>query len=136
MKFRLTSAVLAPICIAIVTFATQLPEVAIAQQTAPDVTTRSSPREIALAKHLRKIGAKLYTAYWCPHCHRQKQRFGLEAVRRLEVIECDRGGVKPQPEMCRSKGIRFYPSWEINGKIYSGSQTLENLANFSQYRDR
>lgn len=109
---------------------------AIAQQAAPKVTTKSGVREIALAKHLRKIGAKLYTAYWCPYCHKQQQRFGVEAIRQIEVIECDPRGVRPQVQACRSKGIRYFPSWEINGKIYPGNHTLESLANFSQYRDR
>lgn len=120
--------------VSVLTLTTPLMGSAIAQQAAPEVTTKSGAREIALAKHLRKIGAKLYTAYWCPHCHRQKQRLGLEAIQQLEVIECDPRGVKPQTQTCRSKGIRYYPSWEINGKIYPGGQTLENLANFSQYR--
>jgi glutaredoxin len=98
------------------------------------VTTTSRVNEIALAKHLRKIGAKLYTAYWCPHCHSQKQRFGKEAVKHLEVIECDRRGVKPQTQLCRDKKIRAYPTWEINGKLYPGNHSLESIANFSQYR--
>jgi hypothetical protein len=109
-------------------------ETAIAQEAAPTVTTSSSANEIALAKHLRKIGAKLYTAYWCPHCHSQKQRFGKEAVKQLEVVECDRGGVNPQPQLCRDKRVRFYPTWEINGKLYPGNHSLESIANFSKYR--
>jgi protein-disulfide isomerase len=111
-----------------------LTEIAIAQDAAPDVTTTSGAHEIALAKHLRKIGAKLYTAYWCPHCHSQKQRFGKEAVKQLEVVECDRNGVNPQPQLCRDKKVRGYPTWEINGTLYPGDQSLESIANFSKFR--
>ncbi|OIP72918.1 MAG: hypothetical protein AUK48_10700 [Oscillatoriales cyanobacterium CG2_30_44_21] len=142
MKFDHPSTLLASLSLAIASFTsvsaltTQFTESAIAQQAAPAVTTKSGAREIALAKHLRKIGAKLYTAYWCPYCHKQQQRFGVEANRQLEVIECDARGVRPQVQACRSKGIRSYPSWEINGKIYPGNQPLENLARFSQFRDR
>jgi glutaredoxin len=100
------------------------------------VTTTSSANEIALAKHLRKIGAKLYTAYWCPHCHSQKQRFGKQAVETLVVIECDQRGITPQTQLCQDKRVRAYPTWEINGKMYAGSHSLETLAELSGYRGK
>ena len=142
MKFRRLSSTLASLGLAIaslaslsaLTFSPQLTETAIAQEAAPTVTTTSSANEIALAKHLRKIGAKLYTAYWCPHCHHQKQRFGKEAVKQLEVVECDQRGVDPQTQLCRDKKVRAYPTWEINGKLYPGNHSLESIANFSKYR--
>lgn len=144
MQFRQSSSTLASVMLTIasimgisaLTFASPITEIAIAQEAAPNVTTTSSPEAITLAKHLQKIGAKLYTAYWCPHCHNQKQRFGKEAVKHLEVIECDRGGVNPQTQLCRSKRVRAYPSWEINGKLYPGNQSLEDLATSSRYRGR
>ena len=43
------------------------------------ITTTSGESEIALARHLKEIGAKEYIAWWCPHCHEQKQLFGKEA---------------------------------------------------------
>jgi glutaredoxin len=122
--------------IAALTFAPQLTEIAIAQEAAPRVTSASSTGAIGLAKHLSKIGAKLYTVYWCPHCHTQKQRFGKEAVNQLEVIECDQRGVKPQTQLCQSKRVRSFPSWEINGKIHPGSRSLETLAELSEYRGK
>jgi glutaredoxin len=142
MKFHRTASTLASVGLAIaslaslsaLTFSPQLTETAIAQESAPTVTTTSSANEIALAKHLRKIGAKLYTAYWCPHCHHQKQRFGKEAVKHLEVVECDQRGVDPQTQLCRDKKVRAYPTWEINGKLYPGNHSLESIANFSKYR--
>jgi glutaredoxin len=142
MKFRQTASTLASVGLAIasitglsaVTLSPQLTETAIAQEAAPTVTTTSSANEIALAKHLRKIGAKLYTAYWCPHCHSQKQRFGKEAVKQLEVVECDQRGVNPQTQLCRAKRVRAFPTWEINGKLYPGDRSLESIANFSKYR--
>jgi protein-disulfide isomerase len=142
MKFHRTASTIASVGLAIagitgfsaVVFSAQLTETAIAQDAAPDVTTTSSANEIALAKHLRKIGAKLYTAYWCPHCHSHKQRFGKEAVKQLEVVECDQRGVNPQTQLCRDKKVRAFPTWEINGKLYPGDQSLESIANFSKYR--
>lgn len=38
-----------------------------------EITTKSSPLAIALAKHLQLIGAKMYGAFWCSHCLEQKQ---------------------------------------------------------------
>ncbi|WP_103667144.1 protein disulfide isomerase family protein [Pseudanabaena sp. BC1403] len=142
MKFRRLSSTLSSLGLAIaslaslsaLTFSPHMTETAIAQEAAPTVTTTSSANEIALAKHLRKIGAKLYTAYWCPHCHHQKQRFGKEAVKHLEVVECDQRGVDPQTQLCRDKKVRAYPTWEINGKLYPGNHSLESIANFSKYR--
>jgi len=118
------------------TFAPQMTEVAIAQEAAPTVTSASSTGAIGLAKHLRQTGAKIYTAYWCPYCHTQKQRFGKEAAKNLVVIECDQRGVNPQTQLCENKRIRSFPSWEINGRIYPGSRSLVNLAELSGYRGR
>ncbi|MDX2255083.1 MAG: hypothetical protein NW214_06170 [Pseudanabaenaceae cyanobacterium bins.39] len=109
-------------------------QMAIAQNAGPAVTTKSTPATIALANHLRKVDAKLYVAYWCPYCHRQKELFGVEAVKRLQIIECDPKGVNPKPQLCRDKRITAYPSWEINGKIYRGGQTLLRLANLSGFK--
>jgi len=122
------------ISLSAMTFAPQITTPAIAQEAGEPVTTRSGANEIALAKHLRKIGAKVYTAYWCPHCHDQKQSFGKQAVSQLEVIECDQRGVKPQRQLCTDKKIRAYPTWEIGGKFYEGDRTLDELANLSRYR--
>lgn len=38
-----------------------------------EITTKSSPLALALAKHLQLIGAKMYGAFWCSHCLEQKQ---------------------------------------------------------------
>lgn len=48
-------------------------------ESSPPITTSSGVAEIFLARHLAEIGAKKYGAYWCPHCHEQKEPFGLLA---------------------------------------------------------
>ncbi|TVQ43081.1 MAG: hypothetical protein EA365_13505 [Gloeocapsa sp. DLM2.Bin57] len=98
-----------------------------------EVTTTSGEAEIALAEHLTAIGAKFYGAFWCPHCHEQKQLFGAAALKKINYLECDPNGVNPQSQACVDAQIQSYPSWEINGEIYRGTQTLENLAQFSGY---
>jgi uncharacterized membrane protein len=99
----------------------------------PPVTTQSGAAEIALADHLSQIGAKMYGAFWCPHCHDQKQLFGQEAFSRINYIECDPRGQNPQPQMCSDAGVPGYPAWEINGQLVAGTHSLEQLADLSGY---
>jgi glutaredoxin len=70
----------------------------------------------------------MYSAYWCPHCHDQKQLFGKEAAARLTVIECAPDGRDSQTSLCESRKIQGYPTWEINGQLDSGVKTLQELA--------
>lgn len=97
------------------------------------ITTTSGESEIALARHLKQIGAKEYIAWWCPHCHSQKQLFGKQAYSYINHIECDPQGKDAQPDVCRAAKIQSFPTWEINGKQYSGVQSLKDLAQISGY---
>jgi uncharacterized membrane protein/glutaredoxin len=99
----------------------------------PPVTTLATPSTIALADHLTKIGAKMYGAYWCPHCHEQKELFGKEALNKIPYIECGDDGQNAKPDLCRAAGIKGFPTWEINGKQVSGVQKLDELAKLSGY---
>ena len=92
------------------------------------VTSPSTPATIALADKLTASGAKMYTAYWCPHCHEQKELFGKEATARLTIIECAPDGCHSQAALCATKKVDGYPSWEFNGKIESGVKPLAWLA--------
>jgi uncharacterized membrane protein len=98
------------------------------------ITTTSGESEIALARHLKQIGAKEYIAWWCPHCHEQKQLFGKEAYSEINHIECDPGGKNPRPDLCQAAKIQSFPSWEIKGQLYPGVQSLEELAQLSGYK--
>ncbi|MEB3173134.1 MAG: vitamin K epoxide reductase family protein [Cyanobacteriota bacterium] len=97
------------------------------------VTTISTPSTLALAERLTASGAVMYSAYWCPHCHEQKELFGKEAAARLKVIECAPDGQNSQAELCKTKAIQGYPSWEINGQLDSGVKPLQKLANLIGY---
>ncbi len=101
----------------------------------PLVTTPSSEAEIALAKHLTEVGAKMYGAYWCPHCHDQKQLFGKEAYKKMPYVECAEDGLNSQTAVCKSiPEIKGFPTWQVNGEFLSGTQTLETLALASDYK--
>ena len=100
----------------------------------PAVTTASTPQTIALAEHLTSTGAVMYTAYWCPHCHEQKELFGKEATAKLKVVECAPDGRNSQKALCDSKKIEGFPTWEINGKLDSGVKPLAKLAELSGFK--
>ena len=82
----------------------------------------------ALAIHLAKSGAKMYGAFWCPHCKQQKAYFGASAAR-LPYVECSPDGQgAPQSKECAAAGINSYPTWVINGKHIEEVMTLKQLA--------
>ena len=110
------------------------PVVDSAPGVAPPVRSESNAGQIALAEHLTASGAKIYTAYWCPHCHDQKELFGRQATEKLTVIECAPDGRNSQRELCEAKKIEGYPTWEINGQLDSGVKPLAKLAEASGYQ--
>jgi glutaredoxin len=76
----------------------------------------------------------MYSAWWCPHCHDQKELFGSEATAIMPNVECDPEGINPQTALCRSKSeVTGFPTWEINGEFYPGVQPLSRLAELSGY---
>jgi uncharacterized membrane protein len=111
--------------------------------TIPPIVNTSSKAEIELATHLKQVGAKMYGAYWCPHCHDQKELFGKEAAAIYPYIECAPDGVKSQTALCqeiapkieKQTGQSFgFPTWEVNGQFLTGTQSLTDLATKSNYQ--
>ncbi|AFZ60222.1 vitamin K epoxide reductase family protein [Anabaena cylindrica FACHB-243] len=101
------------------------------------ITTKSGESEIALAEHLVKIGAKEYSAYWCPHCHEQKLLFGQEAEKIIDdniKVECANDSPKAKLDLCQAAKIQSFPTWIINGKTYTGVQNLDELAKITDYK--
>jgi uncharacterized membrane protein/glutaredoxin len=88
----------------------------------------------ALALHLSQRGAKMYGAYWCPHCVEQKELFGASA-RRLPYVECSTGGPgSRQASACLAAGIRQYPTWIIGGQRFQEVLTLTRLAELTAFQ--
>jgi uncharacterized membrane protein/glutaredoxin len=107
----------------------------IAANAGEPVTTQSGEAEIALAKHLTEVDAKMYGAYWCPHCHDQKQLFGKEAVSQMPYVECAPDGFKSQTATCQAvPEVKGFPTWQVKGQFLSGTQSLEDLAKASGYQ--
>ena len=89
--------------------------------------------EASLAQHLAATGSAMYGAYWCPHCSDQKAMFG-DASDQVPYVECAADGENAQPDLCSEKGIQAYPTWDINGQLYPGVKSLEDLAQLSGYQ--
>ena len=98
------------------------------------VTSESTKESIALAKYLKNKGVIKYSAYWCPNCLDQSELFGKQAYKELNVVECARDGKNSQTQLCIDKKIQGFPSWEINGKIIIGVQTLKELSKMTGYK--
>lgn len=80
----------------------------------------------AIAECLASRGAKMYGAYWCPHCQNQKSAFG-EFFKYIPYVECDPKGENPDPGACKAAGIQGYPTWVIGGVQYPGEKSVEEL---------
>ena len=99
----------------------------------PVVQNISTKAKVDLANPLTSSGAAQYSAYWCPHCHDQKEMFGKEAASKLRIVECAADGKNNERSLCERKGIEGFPTWEINGKLYSGVRSLLELSDLSGY---
>jgi uncharacterized membrane protein/glutaredoxin len=109
-----------------------------AEGLAPAITTNSTAAEIGLAKHLKATGATMYGAWWCPHCHEQKQLFGKEASSEINYVECSTPGKKGErkvTQFCLQAGVKAFPQWEFNGKLVDARPiSLQELAKLSNYQ--
>ncbi len=80
-----------------------------------------------LAKCITENGAKMYGAYWCPHCKDQKTAFGV-SWKHINYIECSTNS-KGQTQECKDAKIEGYPTWEFaDGSRQSGNIPLNKLA--------
>ncbi len=98
------------------------------------VETVSGAAEIAFAEHLAAKNITFYGAYWCSHCQSQKSYFGAAAAAKLPYVECARDGVNSQRELCRTKDIKVFPTWVIDGKNVPGAKKLKELAAITGYK--
>ena len=77
------------------------------------------------AQCLSEKGIKMYGTDWCSHCQDQKLLFG-KSFSYINFINCD-----TFRNECSAAGVKVYPTWIIENKIYTGSQSLEYLSSLS-----
>lgn len=101
----------------------------------PSTVPVATNPKMALAMHLKQAGAKMYGTYWCSVCNWQREQFGEAAFSQITYVECDPKGANPQLHLCNQANISAYPTWEINGRLFSpGGYPLQELANLSGYQ--
>jgi hypothetical protein len=90
---------------------------------------RRNTRLDAFAKCTAERGAKMYGAFWCPHCQEQKELFG-SSFEFVNYIECGvKGDLHAQSAVCKSAGINHYPTWEFPDKTrIEGKESFESLS--------
>lgn len=93
----------------------------------PRVRSKSSARAVELAETLKSRNARLYGAFWCSHCADQKETLGAEAAAIMPYYECDAEGQNSKRDECQKVGVRGYPTWQLDGKLYSGERSLDDL---------
>jgi hypothetical protein len=89
---------------------------------------RRNSRLDAFAKCLTTKQAKMYGAYWCPHCEEQKEKFG-SSFQYAPYIECGIKGSKGIEAVCNEAGIKRFPTWIFaDGTRVEGEHELDFLS--------
>lgn len=87
-----------------------------------------SPND-AFAQCLTEKGVKMYGAWWCPHCAKQKALFG-SAFDYVDYVECSPNSANKSivAQECKDAGIEGYPTWTFpDGTELNGEQPLTSL---------
>jgi len=89
---------------------------------------KQSIRLNAFAQCLSAKGAKMYGAYWCPHCADQKEMFG-SSFQFAPYIECGVKGSHAPAQVCTDADVKHYPTWVFaDGSRVEGAHSLEFLS--------
>jgi len=92
------------------------------------VRHRQSNRLNAFAQCLTAKGAKMYGAYWCPHCETQKEMFGA-SFQYAPYVECGVKGSRTPAQVCTEANVKHYPTWVFaDGARVEGEHSLEFLS--------
>lgn len=82
----------------------------------------------SFAQCLNTKGAKMYGAWWCPHCADQKESFGY-AFQYVNYVECSLPNERKLNDTCKQAGIKNFPTWEFSDRSrVEGTQPLDTLA--------
>ena len=94
----------------------------------PITRAHSSRKALDLATQLQARGGKFYGAWWCSHCANQKETLGVEAMASVPYLECDAEGKNSRRSECTAAGVRGYPTWSLDGKLFPGEKDLDEIA--------
>jgi hypothetical protein len=89
---------------------------------------KQTSRLNAFAQCLSAKGAKMYGAYWCPHCADQKEMFG-SSFQYAPYIECGVKGSHAPAQLCAEANVKHYPTWVFaDGTRVEGAHSLDFLS--------
>lgn len=90
---------------------------------------KRNQRYDAFARCTAQRGARMYGAFWCPHCLEQKEAFG-SSFQYVNYIECGvKGDPKGQTQVCKDAVIKHYPTWVfLDESRVEGKQSFEFLS--------
>lgn len=90
---------------------------------------KRNSRYDAFAQCTKARGARMYGAYWCPHCAEQEDAFG-SAFQYVNYVECGvKGDVHAQSEACKLAEVKHYPTWEFADRSrFEGKQSFQFLS--------
>ena len=81
----------------------------------------------AFAQCLAAKPAKMYGAYWCPHCADQKEMFE-SSFQYVPYVECGLPGSRDEAPIFKDAGIKHFPTWQFaGGERLEGTQSLQFL---------
>jgi hypothetical protein len=103
--------------------------VALAQPLAGEVARMFEPYvdTTAFARALADAGVRMFGAWWCPHCHAQKEQFGAGASE-LPYVECANPD-RTQTQAAIDNNIAGYPTWIWgDGSRHLGALTLQQIS--------
>jgi len=89
---------------------------------------KQTSRLNVFAQCLTAKGAKMYGAYWCPHCQLQKEMFG-SSFQYAPYVECGVKGSRAPAQVCVDANVKHYPTWVFaDGARVEGEHELEFLS--------
>ena len=81
----------------------------------------------AFAQCLAAKQAKMYGAFWCPHCADQKELF-QSSFQYVPYVECGINGSRAENDTCLQAGVKRFPTWAFaDGERREGIQQLRAL---------
>jgi hypothetical protein len=94
---------------------------------------RSQHKYDGFAQCLKDRGAKMYGAWWCPHCQEQKEKFGETSFKLAPYVECGvPGDIRGKNPVCQQDGITHYPTWQFPPT----GQRVERVFSLEELSDR
>jgi phage baseplate assembly protein gpV len=79
------------------------------------------------AQCLASKQARMYGAYWCPHCAEQKEMFAT-SFHYVLYVECGIPGSRDEAPVCKDAGIKHFPTWQFaDGERQEGILSLQIL---------